>query len=668
MFEKVLVANRGEIALRVIKSIQSSGFTAVAVFSDADRNALHVQAADEAVYIGPANVADSYLNIDRILDAARKTGADAIHPGYGFLSENAEFAKQCQAQNIKFIGPSPAAIELMGNKRAAKVAMLEADVPCVPGYEGQDQSDENLTREAQRIGFPLMIKASAGGGGRGMRLVNSADELIPMLKTARSEARNAFGDDDLILERAIISPRHIEIQVIADQHGNTLYLNERDCSIQRRHQKVVEEAPSPFVDSDLRRKMGEAAVRVAKSCQYEGAGTVEFLVDEHKNFYFLEMNTRLQVEHPVTELITGLDLVALQLDIALGLTLPLAQNEVALNGHAIEVRLYAEDPSQNFMPQTGEICSWMPLEGEGIRIDCGIAQSDHVSPHYDPMLAKLITWGKNREEARRRLLRTVQQTRLLGVTHNLQFLGELLAHPEFAKGNATTAFINEHESELVSLHERTPDEISLGLAAIILNLQHTHASGALPQERYGSIPELFRFTRSGGGQEPAHQLAIRYTPEGYEVKHQNPVVEGSEQQPDTSEITGLKVVSLGSDYLDFIHNDVRKRCHYNLDGQSIWLHLDGVTQRYSEISYAPPVTANGAGSGKIQAPMDGAVVDVQVKPGDTVSRGQLLVVIEAMKMEHPIKADVDGVVSECDLSIGQQVKSKQVLITINKAE
>ncbi|WP_372876492.1 acetyl/propionyl/methylcrotonyl-CoA carboxylase subunit alpha, partial [Pseudomonas sp.] len=395
-FNKILIANRGEIACRVMRTAQDIGYRTVAVYSEADSDARHVHLADEAVCIGPAQVNQSYLLIDAIIAAAQKTGADAIHPGYGFLSENADFARACEAAGIVFIGPTVEAIHLMGSKRLSKIAMLQAGVPCIPGYEGAEQDDETLSREAERIGFPLMIKASAGGGGRGMRLVHESSELLAQIRTARSEAQNAFGSAELILERAVIQPRHVEIQVFGDAHGNIVYLGERDCSVQRRHQKVVEEAPCPLMTPELRQAMGEAAVKAAASVDYVGAGTVEFLLDRNGEFFFLEMNTRLQVEHPVTELITGQDLVAWQIRTASGQPLPLKQEEIRLTGHAMEVRLYAENSAQNFLPQTGQVLRWEPALLDGIRIDHGLLEGQVISPFYDPMLAKVIAYGATR--------------------------------------------------------------------------------------------------------------------------------------------------------------------------------------------------------------------------------------------------------------------------------
>ncbi len=456
---KILIANRGEIAVRVIRTARKLGFRTVAVYSEADANTLHVHEADQAVCIGAADVGESYLAPEKILAAAGKSGADAIHPGYGFLSENADFARACADKNITFIGPGAEAIELMGSKRLSKLAMIEAGVPCIPGYQGVEQDDDTLTARALEIGFPLMVKASAGGGGRGLRLVWEESELVEQIRSARSEASNAFGSGELILERTLIEPRHIEIQVFADTHGNAIYLGERDCSIQRRHQKVVEEAPSPFVDPELRQRMGEAAVNAAKACDYRGAGTVEFLVDSDRNFYFLEMNTRLQVEHPVTEAITGLDLVEWQLNVAAGGTLPLTQDEVTLAGHAVEARLYAEDPRNNFMPQTGHIVHWEFPRRDGVRVDHGIREGQDISSHYDPLIAKVIAFAPNRKTAIRQLASAVQDIHLLGLNNNKLFLQNILRHPVFIDGGATTAFIGQHFSSDVSMDQKSPSPV-----------------------------------------------------------------------------------------------------------------------------------------------------------------------------------------------------------------
>ena len=433
-FNKILVANRGEIACRVLRTAHELGYRSVAVYSEADADARHVQLADEAVCIGPAAVAQSYLNLEAILDAARRSGAEAIHPGYGFLSENAEFARACEAAGIVFIGPDAEAIHLMGSKRLSKIAMLAAGVPCIPGYEGAEQDDATLRREAERIGYPLMIKASAGGGGRGMRLVEEPGQLLEQLRTARSEALGAFGSAELILERAVLRPRHVEIQVFGDRHGNLLYLGERDCSVQRRHQKVIEEAPCPVLDADLRRAMGEAAVKAAASVNYVGAGTVEFLLGEDGRFYFLEMNTRLQVEHPVTEMITGVDLVREQVRIAAGLPLSFTQDDIEFKGHAIEVRINAENP-ETFTPSPGKITDFHAPGGLGVRLDSAIYAGYSIPPYYDSLIGKLIVHGRDREEALARLKRSLGETVISGVDTTIPLFQKLLQEPDILSGD-----------------------------------------------------------------------------------------------------------------------------------------------------------------------------------------------------------------------------------------
>ncbi|MEM8752224.1 MAG: biotin carboxylase N-terminal domain-containing protein, partial [Pseudomonadota bacterium] len=439
-FDAVLIANRGEIARRVIRTCRALGLRAVAVHSEADADAPHVREADDAVAIGPAPAAESYLDAERIIEAARATGAGAIHPGYGFLSENADFAEAVEAAGLTFIGPPGSAIRAMGDKAAAKRAMIAAGVPVAPGYEGGDQSDEALVEAAERVGFPLMVKAAAGGGGKGMRLVAGAADLLAAIAEARAEARSSFGDGALILERAILDARHVEIQIFADAHGACLHLGERDCSVQRRHQKVLEEAPCPAVTPALRDAMGAAAVAAARAVDYRGAGTVEFLLDAKGDFYFLEMNTRLQVEHPVTEEVTGLDLVALQIAVAAGEPLPFAQGDLRIEGHAIEARLYAEDAAAGFLPSTGRVEIWRP--SPLVRVDDGIAEGGEVTPHYDPMIAKLIARGPTREAARLKLIRALEDTAVAGPKTNRAFLIDVLAHPVFAAGEATTGFLD----------------------------------------------------------------------------------------------------------------------------------------------------------------------------------------------------------------------------------
>lgn len=445
-FSKVLVANRGEIAVRVIRACRQQGYATVAVYSEADREALHVQLADEAVCIGPARARDSYLSIANLLEAARQASADAVHPGYGFLSERADFAQAVQGAGLTFIGPDPASIATMGNKSAAKLRMLAAGVPCVPGYQGDEQSDEVLVAEALKIGLPVMVKAAAGGGGRGMRLVHEAAQLLPSIQSARTEAGNAFGSGQLLVEKAVLNARHVEIQVFGDRQGQVIHCGERDCSVQRRNQKVVEEAPSPAVDAALRERMGAAAVAAAKAVSYVGAGTVEFMLAADGAFYFLEMNTRLQVEHPVTEMVYGVDLVEWQLRVAQGEPLPLTQAQVSARrkGWAIEVRLCAEDPAKNFMPQIGTVQRWYTPQGEGLRVDHGLHEGQVLTPHYDSLLGKLIAHGDSREAARKKLIQMLRETVLQGVVSNREFLMQVLSHPAFADGDFSTGFIAQH--------------------------------------------------------------------------------------------------------------------------------------------------------------------------------------------------------------------------------
>ena len=612
-FTTVLVANRGEIAWRVMRTAKAMGYRTVAVYSDADKDAPHVAFADSAERIGPPPVGESYLSIDRILEAAHRSGADAIHLGYGFLSENAEFAAACEKAGLVFIGPPPAAIAAMGNKAAAKRRMIDAGVPCVPGYQGADQSDGNLEKEARKIGLPVMVKAAAGGGGRGMRLVTQDSELLEAIRTARTEAESAFGSGELILEKAVVDARHVEIQVFADAHGNVIHLGERDCSVQRRHQKVIEEAPSPAVNRDLRESMGAAAVAAARTLGYRGAGTVEFLLGADGAFYFLEMNTRLQVEHPVTEAITGLDLVEWQLRVARGEPLPITQEQVRLQGHAIEVRLYAEDAYAGFLPQTGRIDVWRPASGPGVRIDHGMKEGLAISPFYDPMIAKVIAAGATREEARRRLIKALHDTVVLGPTTNRHFLIKLLEHPEFAAGKATTAFLGKHSfaaPELTDDHWKT--------AASLLWQQSAARYPANLRGWRNSHPEPTPFRLAVGDKEHALELA----------------------------------------------EPTLKSVPHVIDGNDIVVDFDGFTVRFQDRTYLPPASAAAGSDGKLRAPMDGRIVAIKVAAGDKVVRGQTLVVLEAMKIQHQLKAALDACVESIAVQEGQQVANRTVLVTM----
>ncbi|SED93335.1 geranyl-CoA carboxylase alpha subunit [Rhizobiales bacterium GAS191] len=640
-FQKILIANRGEIACRVMRTARAAGYRTVAVFSEADAEALHVQEADEAVLIGPAPTAQSYLAIERIIAAARRACADAVHPGYGFLSENADFASACGEAGLVFIGPSVEAIRAMGDKAQAKRRMIDAGVPCVPGYQGDDQTDGRLATEAERIGYPVMVKASAGGGGRGMRLVDKAAGLAQALKSARSEAKGAFGDSRLIIERAIIAPRHVEIQVFGDAHGNVIHLGERDCSIQRRHQKVVEEAPSPAVAPELRARMGAAAVTAARSIDYVGAGTIEFLVDAQHEFYFLEMNTRLQVEHPVTELVTGLDLVSLQLDVAQGRPLPIRQEDVALHGHAIEVRLYAEDPRNHFLPQTGEIAAWQPAQGEGVRVDHGLREGVSVSPFYDPMLAKIIGSGRDREEARRRLTRALEDTMILGVRTNKEFLLEALAKPDFIAGKATTAFIEANFEDLAG------------------------AAGAPPAEIVALAAALFAEGAGGGWQSSQWRETPLRLFAGGETIGVGVVRRGDAFAVSVGGATrSLRLIERKADSLRFEDSGHVRTARYALCGPTLFIDIAGQVFEFEDTTLSPPEGKDAASDGVLRAPMNGLVVALDVKTGDRIRRGQVVAVIEAMKMEHAIVALVDGSVESVAVVRGAQVASRDVLVTI----
>ncbi|MDD0969927.1 MULTISPECIES: acetyl/propionyl/methylcrotonyl-CoA carboxylase subunit alpha [Pseudomonas] len=647
---KILIANRGEIACRIQRTAQALGYRTVAIFSDADADALHVQMADQAVNIGPAPVQQSYLNIPAILDAARRSGADAIHPGYGFLSENAEFARACEQAGLTFIGPSVEAIELMGSKRQSKIAMLAAGVPCIAGYQGAEQDDATLTREAERIGYPLMIKASAGGGGRGMRLVHSAEELPAQLRTARSEALNGFGSDELILEQALTEPRHVEVQLFGDHHGNLIYLGERDCSIQRRHQKVIEEAPCPVMTEELRQAMGEAALKAGRAVNYVGAGTVEFLLDADGRFYFLEMNTRLQVEHPVTELITGLDLVAWQLSVAEGQPLPLTQAQVKLDGHAMEVRLYAEDPAQGFLPQTGRVEAWMPALDRGARIDHGLIEGQSVSPFYDPMLGKLIAHGATREEAQRKLLCAVQDSVLLGVQSNQRLLASLLQHPQFISGEFGTGFIPQHFADHDCLRAYSPSAEELAIAAVLFyqSAAQQHRAPLSGWRNTAGAPLLYRI----GLDARDWNVQLRASPDNtFAVQVAERVIE-------------LKLIEHTVGAMTLEIDGLRQRHACRLRDDQLWLFTHPGSLHLVDRTHAVIDSQTSVSSGTLKAPMDGAIIDVLVSEGSPVSKGQLLVVLEAMKMEHPLKAGIDGVLKRVQVKVGDQVKNRQVLLQV----
>jgi len=645
-FHKILIANRGEIALRVMRTARAMGYRTVAVFSSADRLGRHVREADQAVHIGEALPAQSYLNIPAIIEAARRSGADAVHPGYGFLAENADFARACRAAGLVFIGPSPEAIVAMGNKAGAKRLMIAAGVPCIPGYQGADQGEDRLAAEAGKVGYPVMIKATAGGGGRGMRLVARPEDFIDALRSARSEAQSAFGNPEMILERAIVNPRHIEIQVFADRHGNAIHLGERDCSVQRRHQKVVEEAPSPVVGAELRARMGATAIAAVKAVNYEGAGTLEFLLDASGDYFFMEMNTRLQVEHPVTEAITGLDLVELQLRVASGEALPLRQQDVRLSGHAIEVRLCAEDPHQGFMPQSGTMALWRVPSA--VRVEHALASGVEISPYYDSMIAKVIAHGASRDEARRKLLVAVDDTVALGVRTNQQFLAACLRHPVFARGGATTAFIGEHHDELLR-RDADSDARACALAAVLLYATAGDAAGAHASAIAHRLPIALRFGIDGG--ECA--ASVRNLGAGsYAVAIGAASVE-------------LQVLALGGDDVRFSCDGLVEGAAFARNGNELLLRYRGGAWRIEDGTHAARARAGGgAGDGKIRAAMNGRVVAVHVAIGDMVQAGQPVLTLDAMKMEHVHGAPVGGRVKAMNAVMGDQVAVYRVVAEI----
>jgi geranyl-CoA carboxylase alpha subunit len=650
---KILVANRGEIALRVMRTAHALGKRSVAVFSEADAHAPHVTFASEALPIGAAALSASYLNIEAIVAAAKRSGADAVHPGYGLLSENAKFARACVEAGLVFIGPRPDAIELMGDKRRARVAVQAAGVPCVPGYDGEDQADATLVREAARVGFPLMVKARAGGGGRGMRRVDSANELSDALARARSEAKQAFGDDALILERVIENARHVELQVFGDEHGQVIHLGERDCSAQRRFQKILEESPSPAVEPALRARMGEVAVQAARSASYVGAGTVEFLLGPDGAFYFLEMNTRLQVEHPVTECVTGFDLVEWQIRIAQGEPLPVKQQDIALRGHAIEARLYAEDPARGFLPGAGTIRLLHVPSGEGVRVDHGLAQGLVVSPHYDPMLAKIIAHGATRELARQRLLRALDELRVLGLPTNRTFLRDVLAHPSFVRAEITTAAIEASVvRELPAPAAPTRDVL---VAAALICVARSQVAN-----RVAVTPELQGFTSTLGVAWPislehdAHTFSLLVSPERARNRFVV-LVQGETVRAELLDHTAYASV-LAIDGL-------RRRIDHASDGTQLWLQAPEGAFSFRDVTYAEKESVE-QGNGRALAPMDGAVIDVPVQVGQKVSRGDTLAIVSAMKLELRVCADIDGTVREIHSSRGDQVKAKKLLVVV----
>ncbi|KAF6000087.1 acetyl/propionyl/methylcrotonyl-CoA carboxylase subunit alpha [Streptomyces sp. WAC00263] len=643
MFDTVLVANRGEIAVRVIRTLRALGVRSVAVFSDADADARHVREADTAVRIGPAPAAESYLSVERLLEAAARTGAQAVHPGYGFLAENASFARACAEAGLVFIGPPADAIALMGDKIRAKETVKAAGVPVVPGSSGSGLTDAQLAEAAREIGMPVLLKPSAGGGGKGMRLVRDASALGEEIAAARREARASFGDDTLLVERWVDRPRHIEIQVLADGHGNVVHLGERECSLQRRHQKIIEEAPSVLLDAGTRAAMGEAAVQAARSCGYEGAGTVEFIVpgSDPSSYYFMEMNTRLQVEHPVTELITGLDLVEWQLRVAAGEQLPYGQEDITLTGHAVEARICAEDPARGFLPSGGTVLALHEPQGDGVRTDSGLSEGTEVGSLYDPMLSKVIAYGPDRATALRKLRAALAETVTLGVQTNAGFLRRLLAHPAVVAGDLDTGLVEREAEELLAGSGDVPEEVYDAAAAVRLSSLAPAEGGwtdpfSVPSGwRLGSEPAPVVFHLRAPGLEP-----VAHRPRG------------------TSTVTPGRV----SVTLDGVRHTFYRA--------GDWLGREGDAWHVRDHD---PVAASlsgaaHAGVDSLTAPMPGTVTVVKVAVGDEVAAGQSLLVVEAMKMEHVISAPHAGTVSELDVTPGTTVAMDQVLAVITPYE
>ncbi|MDT0496394.1 biotin carboxylase N-terminal domain-containing protein [Algiphilus sp. W345] len=647
-FSTVLIANRGEIACRIARSARRLGCRTVAVYSEADRGALHVEAADLAVCIGAAAPVASYLKIEALIDAARRSGADAIHPGYGFLSENAAFARACAAAGLVFIGPTPEAIEAMGNKRAARRRVAAAGVPCVPGHDEGSQDDAVLIEAGMRIGFPLMVKAAAGGGGRGMRRVLRAEDLPAALASARGEAQSAFGNGELILERAVEGARHVELQVFGDTHGHVIHLGERDCSAQRRNQKVIEESPSPAVDGALRARMGEMAVAAARAVGYVGAGTVEMLLGQDGAFYFLEMNTRLQVEHPVTEAVTGLDLVEWQLRVAAGEPLPLRQEQVQLSGHAIEVRLYAEDPDAGYAPQTGRVLCWRAPDAALARTDAGIGEGRVVGADYDPMLAKLIAHGTTREEARRKLLLALEQTVLLGLKTNRAQLIDLLADPVFRDGAVTTRWLDTRSAG-------TAGEGGIGcLTAAAVAVIASGAANAGGWRSTGVLAWPVRLQVSGAAQLIA--FTVSQDVEGFTVR-----------SGDAAGTIRLRPITLDAPNYVFETDGLRHRFHIAQSAEGLWYAQCGAHLGVYELPRALAASA-GQGGDSTLAPMSGRVAEIFVAAGDAVEKGALLLTLEAMKMFHEIRAGRAGRVAELVVAVGEQVSPRQKLVMLEAAE
>ena len=662
MIRTLLIANRGEIAVRIARTAKAMGVRTIAVYSEVDANAAHVAACDEAHAIGPAPAVESYLRGDRIIAAAKAAGAEAIHPGYGFLSENAEFARACEAAGLIFVGPPADAIEAMGSKAGAKAMMEAARVPTVPGYHGADQSPEILAVEAERIGYPVLLKASAGGGGKGMRAVEKPDDFGRALEGACRESQAAFGDDRMLIEKYLQRPRHVEVQVFADSHGNVVHLHERDCSLQRRHQKVVEEAPAPDLTPDTRRAMGEAAVAAARAVGYVGAGTVEFIMDQDGSFYFMEMNTRLQVEHPVTEAITGLDLVAWQLQVASGEILPVSQDNIKIDGHAVEVRLYAEDPARDFLPQTGHLKRLrLPHRQAGIRVDAGVRSGDTVSVYYDPMIAKVVAHGRDRADALAKLSDALDRIEVVGLSTNAAFLARITRHPAFVGGEIDTGFLERHKSDLLpEAAGASETDTAIGCLALLLGRE----ADARRKARHSNDPHSPWHRSDGWRLNDTSRQVLRVSVAGGEDRDIAARREG----------TGEYVLDLGSSEihasgkldrrgrLQATIAGVRLEAGIHDDGLGVTVFHRGQATRLDRHDPLAGVTGDTGEGGRLVAPMPGKIIRVLCEAGAEVAIGAPLLVLEAMKMEHTITAPANGRVVSVNFAEGELVDESADLI------
>ena len=646
-FRTLLIANRGEIAARVIRTARAMGLRTVAVYSEADRDAMHVAMADEAVLLGPARARDSYLNIERVIEVARKTGAEAVHPGYGFLSESAEFAQACLAAGLVFVGPTAAMIRVMGSKSGSKMLMEQAGVPLVPGYHGEAQDDATLADAADEIGFPVLVKASAGGGGRGMRIVRSAGELAAAITSAKREAKAAFGDDRMLIEKFVDNPRHIEVQIVGDSHGNLLSLFERECTLQRRHQKVIEEAPSPTLGAAQREAVCAAARKAAAAVDYVGAGTIEF-VSDGKDVFFIEMNTRLQVEHPVTELITGIDLVEWQLRVAFGEKLPLSQDQIKLNGHAIEARVYAENPHKNFMPSVGRIRTWRtPEQSNGLRIDAGYREGDAVSPHYDAMLAKVIAWAPTREQAIERLNRGLEDTDVRGIVTNIPFLSALVTHPDVRANVIDTGFIERELKNLTPTH-RAPHDLELCAAVVAILGEEAKAAGA----------EAHSPWRTAGWMPVGRRQRVFTFRHGHEAEQEVSLVYGN----------GPAVLQIGERELAFTFSPgvaggfaftlhgIKSDVFAVIEGHELYLRTRNGRFDLHWVDPFGGETEEQVGEDKIVAPLPGTVVALLAEVGASLEKGAPILTLEVMKMEQTLRAPFAGVLKAIKCKVGDIVQ------------